>query len=790
MTSSVHLKDIEAKYLKIVSEFAIDMLSLNGVDNILWHLARNVVSQLGFDDVVIYLVDEQRQCLIQTASFGAKNPKDKEILSPIELKIGEGVVGQVAKSGIPIIISDTRLSPHYVVDDAPRLSELAVPMIVEGEVIGVIDTEHPKKNFYNEQHQQTLYALATITALKIHKARTLLQLQTTIEELEYSSKIQDTLFEIAEIIFETDSIHDFYARLHQCISRLTFAKNFYVAILSKEGTSLSFPYHIDEFDHVEQDTEIYIDAASPSITGHVLLKNKPLLLNQLQLAHMVAAGEIHINGTVPKAWLGVPFGDEHFRGIVVVQNYSDSYAFQLKDKQLLMFVAKHIRNAIERMNVKSRMEFLALHDPLTALPNRILFSDRFNRSLKTLASNSGKGIAILYIDLDRFKGVNDTYGHHLGDELLKAVAARLKLVLRPQDTLCRLSGDEFAVLLEDISSANESETIATQLLQAMSRQQDLGGIRLKVTGSIGIVNCFDADATPAQLLIYADEAMYKAKLLGRNRCYSYHGDGDSLLSTTYKFETDFTQGLAEGQLFLEYQPLYHLKNDEILGAEALIRWRHPSHGMIAPIRFLPELQKAGLLDKLDLFVVEQAMSFLASQQANLPPAFKLSVNVSGAGLNSIALMALFDRYFRFQPVLLAMLSVEITEQTIVSSVEETRSTIERLHGMGVTISLDDFGTGYSSLSYLHQFTFDLLKIDRSFISHMDLTYDNQIILETIINLAKSLNIKTVAEGIETKEQYRHMQALACDYGQGYYMNRSLVAADFMNELKHSPIFVH
>ncbi|MCG9696780.1 GGDEF domain-containing protein [Shewanella sp. Isolate11] len=795
MTAKFQLQDVDAKYLDIVSTFAIEMLSLHEIDEILWHLARNVVAQLGFDDVVIYLLDESRDVLVQKASFGAKNPKDLEILSPIELKVGEGVVGQVAKIKKPLLITDTRRFPNYIVDDAPRLSELAVPMIVEGEVVGVIDSEHPKKNFYTQQHEHIVMALASITAMKIHKAKTLVKLQNTIEELEYSSKIQDALFEIAELIFETDSLNAFYKRLHQCIGRLTFAKNFYVAILDEDRSGLNFVYHVDEFDQLdafeqldETNRRLEIDPSYLSITGYVLLKNKPLLVNEAQIKSMVEDKTIQVFGKMPNAWLGVPFGDDQFKGIVVVQSYADSYQFQQKDKQLLVFVAKHIRNAIERMNVKSRMEFLALHDSLTGLPNRTLFIDRLTQAINNADEQSG--VSLLYMDVDRFKSVNDTYGHHLGDELLKGLAERLSQALGPHDTLCRLSGDEFAILLSKVKNSQHSEFIAAQLLSLLEEVIDLGGIRIKVSISIGIVNCFNRDLLPNQLLMLADEAMYKAKLQGRNQIFVCNEDMEEGLTSTYKLEREFLLGIEKKQFYLEYQPVYELKTDLLVGAEALIRWKHPQHGILGPGRFLPELQRSGLLEKLDLYVVQHALEFMIKHQLKLPSGFKLSVNVSGVGLNSGQLLNLFEYYYCHNSSVLSQICVEITEQTLVTSVEETTFTIERLRQMGISLSLDDFGTGYSSLSYLHKFVFDMLKIDRSFISHMDMAYDNRVILETIINLARSLNIKTVAEGVETQEQYQSMQVLGCDYAQGYFMHPPLAEDVLFEVVNNQHVFNH
>ncbi|WP_394205433.1 EAL domain-containing protein [Shewanella waksmanii] len=785
MKRLLQLQEIEATNLKIVSEFAVDLLSAKTVDDILWHVAHNVVSQLGLDDIVIYLMDSERQHLVQKASFGNKNPAGKLILSPIAIPINDGIVGKAARERVPIRISDTRLHPEYIVDDEVRLSELAVPMLADGKVVGVIDSEHPDKDFYNKQHERTVFALASIAAVKIQKLQTLQQLQRTVKELEYSSKIQDSLFEIAEIIFETDSMSGFYQKLHSCIGKLTFAKNFYVGLLDNDSASVQLPYYADEFDNDVQGRTLPLHDEVVSITSYVLQRNSPLLVCESEIQHMIQKGLLTVKGTIPKAWLGVPFGDENFRGIVVVQSYSDSYLFTENDKQLLMFVAKHIRNAIERKNAKSKMEFLALHDPLTKLPNRLLFADRVSHAIDNIEADSILGLAICYLDLDRFKQINDSHGHHIGDKLLIELSNRINACLRKQDTLCRLGGDEFAILIEDIFSVDEVKRTAQKIIEVLNKPIKIDGLEVMVSVSIGIAEHFYGGDSAEQLLVNADEAMYQAKLKGRSQVYCFDINKRSQTSS-YKLETEFNQAVSEQQLYLVYQPLVALSSGRIIGAEALIRWQHPQLGAISPARFLPEFERAGLMGKLDNYVIKQAWQFLSNQQAKLPENFKLSINISGEGFNSSKLIARFNQFFADSPELLKRLTVEITEQTIVSSVKETQETISRLRDMGISISLDDFGTGYSSLSYLQQYTFDSLKIDRSFISHMEAGEGNQAILDAILSLAKTLDIATIAEGIETQHQYQSLRQMDCQYAQGFYMSKPLNQQDLLQLVALEP----
>ncbi|MCG9756679.1 EAL domain-containing protein [Shewanella insulae] len=770
MPAKVPLQDVDAKYLKIISEFAIDMLSLSGVDEILWHLAKNVVSQLGFDDVVVYLLDPERNILMQKATFGAKNPCGHEILSPIELKLGEGVVGTVAKTKQPLIVADTRLFPNYIVDDAPRLSELAVPILMDGEVIGVIDTEHPKKNFYTSQHERILFALASITALKIHKANNLVTLQKRVAALEFASKIQDTLFAIAEIIFETDSIKAFYHKLHVCIARLIRADNFYVALLSEDGRRLRFPYHVDQYDELYDDAEISVSPSQLGLASYVLLKNRPLLVDETQLEEMVNQGDIVINGVMPKTWLGVPFGDEAFRGILVVQSYHGSHSYGETDKQLMMFAAKHIGNAISRMNFKAHLTEIALYDFLTKLPNRTLFIDRLNQAIGKLTlrvgdSSACSGLGLVLLDIDHFKAVNDAYGHHMGDELLREFAQRLDKAKGKDDTLSRLGGDQFGLLLVGIGSEEECRQRIEGLHQQMLEVLNLGGISITLSVSLGLVCCFSGTVSAADLMRRGDQALFRAKLMGRQRLCVF-ASGEQAELQEEQICQEFRQAASQGGLYLSFQPQYRLKDGGIMGAEVLLRWEHPKLGVISPRRLLAPLRRQGELKLIDAVVAKLVLAHLKQYRGAYPEGFRLSVNIAGDG------SALFEELETLagQGELASLLGIEIPESSLATAYEQVGPCIARARALGVLVSLDDVGASHSTFSYLQQYRLDRLKIAQGLVSPMEMAYDNQFILETLISLASSLNIETLALGIETRAQYRVMQALGCDYGQGEFMN--------------------
>lgn len=795
MSDEKNLVDSDATHFKVVSQFAAKILSLNTESDVLWYLTHNVVSKLGFEDVVVYIFDEEKQVLEQKAAFGNKAGENYNVIEPIELKLGQGVVGKVAQTRTTTIIADTRLSDDYLVDDKNRLSELAVPLLDNEQLVGVIDSEHRDLNYFTENHIKTLEAVASIAATKISQNRSLSKLQETVSKLEQSSKIQDALFEIAELIFETENMAEFYQQLHAKISNLTFAKNFFIALSTSDGKSFSIPYCVDEVDDVpDNETTIMIDNP-PSITGYVLQTNEALLVYKEDIERKLEEKLIYVKGSLPEAWLGVPFGNDSLRGIVVVQSYDEQFAFTEKDKLLLTFVAKHIRNAIERMQARSELTNLALHDPLTQLPNRILFNDRLDRALIDLERRQCNIVALLFLDLDKFKFVNDKYGHFIGDQLLKTCAERLNACVRESDTVCRQGGDEFVVLLVNIDNEQNIHEIASDIARAISEPIIIEDNELTISTSIGVTYCKPAHKnsrknhgegkkkTPEKMFLEADEAMYQAKENGRNQVCFYQAKEGGDNFSSFDLDSEFKQALVENQLYLVYQPIIDIQSGLVIGGESLIRWEHPKFGNMPPASFLPELEKGSQIVALDEYVVWTSIQNLKAWHDKWPKHFhSLNVNVSGKGFNSESIMQILESTYHTFPEVLNYLTIELTERSIVANVAETQVTMQKIREMGVKLALDDFGTGYSSLSYLHQFNFDVLKIDKSFISNHKADSGENIILEAIVNLANALDIKTTAEGIETAEQLLSMKLLGCNSGQGYFLSRPVEKSVFVSIL--------
>ncbi|WP_169726029.1 EAL domain-containing protein [Aestuariibacter salexigens] len=774
--------EYEQQFLSVVSQFAIDMLSLNTEHDVVWHLAKEVVANLKLVDAVIYLYDENRDVLVQAAAFGDKNPKDEEILAPIEIAIGQGVVGKAAATRKPLRIDDCREFSDYIVDDAVRLSELAVPMLAGEEFVGVIDSEHPERAYFTDKHEQALTAVASIAATKILKTRTIDTLKSTVQELEHNVKLQDTLFEIAELVYNSDSLLAFYQSLQRCINRITYAKNFLIAIEDTDTGVLNCPYYLDEYDVFDDDSSINI-SEHPSITGYILRTQQALLVNKADIHQMMDEGKFYVEGTMPEALLGVPFGDETMRGVVLVQSYNASDVYKPTDTLLLGFVAKHIHIALKRLQAKAELEFMALHDPLTQLPNRLLFSDRVEHAIKSFERSQTGIIAVMFLDLDKFKAINDNHGHHIGDQMLVHVSAAIDKVMRKSDTFARLGGDEFAILLERINDKEEIRKIGRKIIDAVGQTITIDGRELSTTTSIGVSTYQGLDMTSEQLLIEADEAMYLAKLQGRNRIFFFDEKGGERQTRSHKFDVEFSQALTQQDFKLVFQPIINLHDDQIIAAESLVRWHHPNLGTIYPDAFIDELETNGRIIDLDIYVLRAAIDYLTKFQTLSDSSFRLSINVSGLGFCSQAFYNAVENIADTSPDILPHMIFEITEQGLIENFDDATANMKKFRKLGVKIALDDFGTGYSSLSYLHRLHFDYIKIDRSFMTAKEDDSSSAIIFESIISLANALQIHTTAEGIEEPEQLARVRELGCHFAQGYFIGTPVSADDFIYLLK-------
>ncbi|MFO1272995.1 MAG: EAL domain-containing protein [Rubrivivax sp.] len=450
----------------------------------------------------------------------------------------------------------------------------------------------------------------------------------------------------------------------------------------------------------------------------------------------------------------------------------------------------------ERRGLQEQLARSARIDALTGLPNRAAVVERVQRALDHAARHPGYGFAVLFMDFDRFKQVNDTLGHAAGDELLRQVARRVEEALRPGDaigrvesqlqTAARIGGDEFVVVLEGIRQVEDARLVAERLLVALSEPYLLGSQMVQSSASIGIVCLDGADgadgalASADEVLRDADTAMYEAKRAGRGRAVLFDRSMRERLMQALAIEHDLRRALRENELFAVYQPVVDLQSGAMVGVEALVRWRHPEQGVVPPGRFITVAEETGLIDAIGQQVMRSACAQFAQWRAELgalAPA-RLAVNLSRAQLQQPALPATVQAVLAEHRMSPAELELEVTE-SLAAQDERVQTTLRELKAMGVALALDDFGTGYSSLACLHLLPVDTVKIDRSFVAHAETVEYHRVLIEATIRVAQTLGMQTVAEGIETTGQATLMRRLRCDRGQGYLFARPLPAAELV-----------
>ena len=425
---------------------------------------------------------------------------------------------------------------------------------------------------------------------------------------------------------------------------------------------------------------------------------------------------------------------------------------------------------------EEELAFMATHDALTGLPNRTLILDRVEQLLAR-AARTKMPVAALFIDLDNFKGINDTLGHAFGDELLRAVAARLDGVIRGADTLGRLGGDEFVVISEDLSGEEGPQLIAERLVDALKQPFNLGAdkqTRVTVTASVGIATA--TGLTAADLLRNADIAMYAAKWDGKCRHATFESGMQDRLQERMELEMDLREALARGEFFLAYQPTLNLSDMSPNGVEALIRWRHPVRGLVQPGDFIPLLEETGLITEVGRWVVQQACAQGASWR-RAGHDIAIAVNVSAVQLDADEVIDDIRDALASSALDPKALTIEVTETALMRNVDETARRLAALKQLGVRIAIDDFGTGYSSLAHLQRFPVDALKIDRSFISGLENNEEGESLIRTLVHLGKTLSIETFAEGIERPDELSLLRDEDCDSGQGFLFARPLEADD-------------
>ena len=699
---------------------------------------------------------------------------------------------------------------------------LGVPMRRDDRVCGAIVVQsYDREETYGEEERALLSFVAQhiLTALDRHQAREELErrveertqalqqsnrhLQAEIIERHRAEQLQRALFRIAELSMTSETLEQFYARVHEVVGELLYARNFYIALVSEDGEWLEFPYSIDERDPRRETRRL-----SAGLTEYVLRNGLPLLADRSQVDLLQARGAARSHGTLAHCWLGVPLmRDDDVVGVIAVQSYSADVVFTPRDQELLTFVAHHISSGLarkqaqdrlvaahaeleqrvqarthelarantelieqigERTRAEERLTHQARHDALTGLPNRAQLLDRLADAFARVRRDPLRQFAVLFLDLDRFKLVNDSVGHSAGDELLVEAGRRIVSAVRSGDAVARLGGDEFAVLVQAIDGLAAAQELAQRILTALGQPCWIGGREVFPSASLGIALWHPRYETGAELLRDADAAMYRAKASGRDRWAVFDEDMREQAGQILDLEADLRRAINGEGFVAFYQPIVRLADRQVIGHEALLRWRHERRGLLLPSDFIGVGEHSGLIEEVDWIMYRQVAERLAEGGAGY-----ISMNVS-------------PRHFRgsdFADRLLRLvegcgadprrLRIEITEVALLDDVPRALRTLQQLREHGIMAQLDDFGTGYSALSYLHRFPIECLKIDQSFVA--GLTGDSRpeavAVVRAIQALAGTLGIHTIGEGVETEAQRVALRELGCAHGQGYLFGR-------------------
>lgn len=729
----------EKTLLQALIEISKELLTITDQEVLLDKILSIAREVFQFDNAIIRLVDEDGQRLVPAASYGYTNEAIKQ-----EIFLGQGIMGKVAAQGKPVLVADIAESKDYLYGIPGARSELAVPLIVQKRIVGVFNVESPIPGAFSEADLERLMTVAGHASIAIKNAQLYESLCTVTKQFQKLDDFSRHVIDSANLgIFTIDS-------------------NFRITSWNRMMTSL--------FSTPENQAR-----------GKLLFD----LLPNLHIDHFssllrqVLTGEESSNFQTMR--LFVEDRNQHFElRLTAFKEEMDLAGAVI----LLEDITQRVATEEKLQDNERRLNHLAFHDSLTNLPNRLLFYNRLKQAM-ALARRRQKQVGLLFLDLDRFKNVNDSLGHQVGDQLLRKVANRVKSCLRESDTIARLGGDEFVIIVQDFDQAKELGTIAQKILCYLPRAIPVNDEILYPTASLGIAVFPDDGEDTEALMQSADVAMYRAKEQGRNNYQFYKPEMNARAYEMLQLEGNLRQALEKQQFILHYQPQVELNSGDIIGMEALLRWQHPTKGMVAPNDFIPLAEETGLIVPIGEWVLRTACNQLRDWHEMGFSSLRMAVNISPRQFREPDFIPSLEKVLRKSEIDPSWLELEITENVLMEDAQQSAKMLGQLRSMGLSLAIDDFGTGFSSLNYLQQFPIDKLKIDRSFVNGIDDAAQGTSLAAAIVALAKNLQMEVIAEGIEMPAQHNFLQTHQCEYGQGFLFSAPLSAPEAEKFLKQT-----
>lgn len=654
------------------------------------------------------------------------------------------------------------LSPPNVI------SSIMITIPGQDKPLGLLGAHHNESRDFTPDDMQFLQVVAQVLATAIERKRSeaLLQTQTRILESVASGSALEQVFNNLCLLLEQQSPGALCSIMLMDASRQKL----------RNGAAPSLPKA-----YAEALDGLAIGEGAGSC-GTAAYRGEAVFVTDIASDPLWSSFRDFALGYNIRACWSVPFFSQTGE---ILGTFALSHCFPCKPTdhhlQLIKTATHLVSIAVAGHRFAERLRQQALYDALTGLPNRVFLMEQLQQRLALIQnhrlehSGDPTGVAVLFLDVDQFKLINDSLGHHVGDQLLIEIARRLQQCLGPQDIFARLGGDEFAILLNTGEAISQAQQTATQIQMALSSPLQLQEHEVFASVSIGIAHSLNDYTDPQELLRDADTAMYRAKALGRERYVIFDKTMHTQALTRLRCEIDLRHAVEDliadrpSQFYLYYQPIVLLSTGKIVGFEALLRWQHPEQGLVSPTNFIPVAEETGLIVPLGHWVLQQACQQIKIWQQQLPShnlsSLTMSVNVSSCQFLQPNFISQIEQVLQMTQLQASCLKLEITETVLMETATSVTIQLERLRKLGINLSLDDFGTGYSSLSYLHHLPINTLKVDRSFVENLGNHQDK--IVQTVITLAHGLDMDTVAEGVETAAQLAHLKTLGCEFGQGY-----------------------